>query len=101
MSGFPCRVWTLKVQARPRLCLSTRLEESLTSKQLHDKLTEFLLTPPRNRDALNDASLEPRDCLTLWNKMKGLETPEYPVDGSLDPEKCLPQLIKKADIVRW
>lgn len=33
--------------------------------------------------------------------MKQLETPEYPVDKALDPEKALPELIKKADIVKW
>ena len=48
---------------------------------------------------MHDANLEPRDCLTLWNTMKQLETPEYPVDKALDPEKALPELIKKADIV--
>ncbi|KAI1139261.1 P-loop containing nucleoside triphosphate hydrolase protein [Hypoxylon sp. FL0543] len=55
----------------------------------------------RNPDTLNDTSLEPRDCLTLWQCMKKCESDRYKLDKSLDPSKALPKLVKKSDIVRW
>jgi superfamily II RNA helicase len=69
--------------------------------------TPFLFVHPvasivdRNRDALNDASLEPRDCLSLWKCMKKHQTSEYTISASLDPEKALPEVIGKSDVVRW
>ncbi|KAK3352620.1 hypothetical protein B0T25DRAFT_189350 [Lasiosphaeria hispida] len=55
----------------------------------------------KSQDTLQDASLEPRDCLSLWNYMSKHATDKYPISKSLSPEKALPDLIKKSDIVRW
>ncbi|KAI0828791.1 P-loop containing nucleoside triphosphate hydrolase protein [Hypoxylon sp. FL0890] len=55
----------------------------------------------KNPDTLNDTSLEPRDCLTLWECMKECENDHYKLDKSLDPKHALPKLVKKSDIVRW
>ncbi|RYP47761.1 hypothetical protein DL768_006229 [Monosporascus sp. mg162] len=51
--------------------------------------------------SLEDTSFEPRDCLTLWRSMqkhskKGSEAPK-----TLHPENCLPEMIGKADVVKW
>jgi hypothetical protein len=55
----------------------------------------------RTRANLNDITLEPRDCLTLWELMVKHQTAEFPADKSLDPEKCLPRIVSKADYVSW
>ncbi|KAI0114216.1 P-loop containing nucleoside triphosphate hydrolase protein [Hypoxylon sp. NC0597] len=55
----------------------------------------------KNPDTLNDTSLEPRDCLTLWECMKKHENDRYKLDKSLAPKHALPPLIKKSDIVKW
>ncbi|KAI1413491.1 P-loop containing nucleoside triphosphate hydrolase protein [Hypoxylon sp. FL1857] len=71
------------------------------------KLTPYGLPEPllidrdRNPDTLNDTSLEPRDCLTLWQCMKEYEDDHYKLDESLNPKHALPKLLKKSDIVRW
>ncbi|KAF7550986.1 hypothetical protein G7Z17_g5343 [Cylindrodendrum hubeiense] len=56
----------------------------------------------RNRGSLDDVTLEARDCLTLWEKMKEALPPDQrsKVDA-LDPTKTLPQVISKSDIVVW
>ncbi|OTA98900.1 hypothetical protein M426DRAFT_325608 [Hypoxylon sp. CI-4A] len=55
----------------------------------------------RNPDTLSDTSLEPRDCLRLWECMKNHETDRYKLEKSLDPKQVLPKLVKKSDIVQW
>ncbi|KAJ5987676.1 hypothetical protein N7522_011924 [Penicillium canescens] len=55
----------------------------------------------RSRGMPDDLSFEPRDCLMLWKAMKKHETPEFLVDRSLDPTRCLPNIVRKADVVRW
>ena len=55
----------------------------------------------RSRGIPHDLTLEPRDCLTLWNAMTKYQTAEYPVDPSLNPSNCLPEVIRKADIAKW
>ncbi|KAK7398202.1 hypothetical protein QQX98_012421 [Neonectria punicea] len=57
----------------------------------------------RNRETLEDMSLEARDCFTLWEKMNETLPPGHlrkKVDA-LNPIKTLPQLISKYDIVEW
>ncbi|KAH6623294.1 hypothetical protein F5144DRAFT_457365, partial [Chaetomium tenue] len=69
--------------------------------------TPFLFIHPiasivdRNRDTLNDASLEPKDCLSLWKAMNKHASSAYPMPPSLDPKKALPEVIGKSDVVRW
>ena len=55
----------------------------------------------KSRGIPADLGLEPRDCLTLWQTMVKFQTLEYPVIRDLDPTVCLPQIIRKADIVSW
>ncbi|QGJ02308.1 hypothetical protein CEK26_003752 [Fusarium fujikuroi] len=56
----------------------------------------------RNIAALDDVTLEARDCLTLWNSMQNT----FPKDllgnhNELDPLKVLPEVIEKSHIVEW
>ncbi|KAI0008241.1 P-loop containing nucleoside triphosphate hydrolase protein [Xylariaceae sp. FL0662B] len=55
----------------------------------------------KNLDTLNDTSLEPRDCLSLWKCLKRHENDDYKVDEYLSPENSLPSLVKKSDVVKW
>ncbi|KAK3379012.1 hypothetical protein B0T24DRAFT_694358 [Lasiosphaeria ovina] len=55
----------------------------------------------RHRDTLNDATLEPRDCLTLWRALMANQADRYPVDPSLAPDQFLPNPVSKSDVVRW
>ncbi len=55
----------------------------------------------RSRDTLNDASLEPRDCLSLWKCMEKHQNSEYPIPPSLSPDNALPAGIRKSDVVQW
>jgi ATP-dependent RNA helicase DDX60 len=69
--------------------------------------TPFLFIHPiasivdRNRDTLNDANLEPRDCLSLWKCMKRHQNSEYTISPALDPENALPEVVRKSDVVQW
>ncbi|KAK7972419.1 DEAD/DEAH box helicase [Apiospora saccharicola] len=55
----------------------------------------------RSADTLNGLSLEPRDCLALWNCMNRHQTDKFFVDPSLDPIRFLPRVLKKSDVVEW
>ncbi|KAK1460112.1 DEAD/DEAH box helicase [Colletotrichum melonis] len=55
----------------------------------------------KNRETLEDASLEPRDCLRLWLSMKEYENESYLINPSLEPNIALPELVKKSDIIKW
>lgn len=55
----------------------------------------------RSRGLPHDLALEPRDCLILWKAMHKLQTPKFKLASDLDPSKCLPKCIKKADIFKW
>ncbi|KAF4777168.1 DEAD/DEAH box helicase [Colletotrichum scovillei] len=55
----------------------------------------------KNRETLDDASLEPRDCLRLWLSMKESENESYLISPSLEPKNALPELVKKSDIIKW
>ncbi|KAJ0298361.1 hypothetical protein COL516b_010014 [Colletotrichum fioriniae] len=55
----------------------------------------------KNRETLDDASLEPRDCLRLWLTMKESENESFRISPSLKPEIALPELVKKSDIIKW
>lgn len=60
------------------------------------------LTIPRNITALQDITLEGRDCLLLWEQMNKqlsqAELDELKVDS---PNAILPQVIVKSDVLRW
>ena len=70
--------------------------------------TPFLFVHPvaslrRDWGPLNDVSLEPRDCLSLWRGMKKLENEEYVLPSSLDPYNALPaaNAVGKSTVVQW
>ncbi|KAF4946587.1 hypothetical protein FGADI_11066 [Fusarium gaditjirri] len=56
----------------------------------------------KNIAALDDVTLEARDCLTLWNNMQKTFPKELLGNQSeLDPLKVLPEVIEKSHIVEW
>lgn len=55
----------------------------------------------RSRGMPDDLTFEARDCLLLWNAMIKHQTPDFPVDKSLDPAVALPSVIRKVDVVQW
>ncbi|KAL7801815.1 hypothetical protein V8C43DRAFT_324722 [Trichoderma afarasin] len=56
----------------------------------------------RARTALEDLSLEARDCLRLWESMKEILSEEELVKfGVPDPSTILPETISKSDVLRW
>ncbi|RDW76742.1 putative DEAD/DEAH box helicase [Aspergillus mulundensis] len=55
----------------------------------------------RSRGLPDDLTLEPRDCLMLWQSMEKHSSAAFPVDKSLDPNIALPSIIKKADVIEW
>lgn len=68
----------------------------------------------RDRGTIQDLSLEPRDCATLWASMAKHQNDEFPLDLSLDPTKALPSsvgkiastgktgyVVRKADVARY
>ncbi|KAF3077509.1 hypothetical protein CFAM422_000070 [Trichoderma lentiforme] len=56
----------------------------------------------RARTALEDLSLEARDCLRLWESMKNVLSEEELVKFSVpDPSAILPETISKSDVLRW
>lgn len=56
----------------------------------------------RSRGIPDDLSLEARDCLSLWKSMFRHQTPQYPVDISLNPStSSFPKLLAKVDVIKW
>ncbi|EFR05209.1 DEAD/DEAH box helicase [Nannizzia gypsea CBS 118893] len=55
----------------------------------------------RSRGMPDDLTLEPRDCWMLWKAMTKYQTPDFPVDTSLDPQVALPNIIRKVDTISW
>ncbi|KAL7824021.1 P-loop containing nucleoside triphosphate hydrolase protein [Trichoderma gracile] len=56
----------------------------------------------RARTALDDLSLEARDCLSLWETMREvLSGGDAAKLGVPDPSSALPDIISKADVIRW
>ncbi|KAF2455466.1 hypothetical protein BDY21DRAFT_365243 [Lineolata rhizophorae] len=56
----------------------------------------------RSRGIPDDLSLEPRDCLILWECLNKHQTPDCTIDKSLDPSVIFSGVeIKKADIIPW
>lgn len=56
----------------------------------------------KSRGMPDDLSLEPRDCLTLWQAMVRHQNKDFPVNKSLSPgENVLSRIIRKVDIIKW
>lgn len=55
----------------------------------------------KSLDTLNDISLEPRDCLSLWKCLLKHQSDKYVVDPVLHPKNFTDQITKKSDVTRW
>lgn len=62
----------------------------------------------RNRGTIQDLSLEPRDCATLWASMARHQNGIFPLDSSLDPAKAFRRevgtpgrVVRKADVAEY
>ncbi|KAK5726136.1 hypothetical protein LTR17_013038 [Elasticomyces elasticus] len=55
----------------------------------------------RSRGVPEDLSLEPRDCLEIWNAVSKLQTKAHPIPAALDPANALPAVCRKVDILNW
>ncbi|CAK4000049.1 P-loop containing nucleoside triphosphate hydrolase [Lecanosticta acicola] len=55
----------------------------------------------KSRGIPEDLALEPRDCLILWRAMDKLQDEKHPVPASLNPDKALPEVSRKVDILKW
>ena len=55
----------------------------------------------REKGMPNDLSLEARDCLRLWQIMSRYATEKHSLPQSLHPEKILPLLVKKINVINW
>lgn len=52
----------------------------------------------RNRETLDDLTLEPRDCLLLWKTMAKHQNADYPLSRDLSPPKAFPKVATKPDV---
>ncbi|KAK5110672.1 hypothetical protein LTR85_000754 [Meristemomyces frigidus] len=55
----------------------------------------------KSRGIPEDLGLEARDCYELWKAMVKLQSEQYPVAAELNPEKALPAVCRKIDILNW
>ena len=56
----------------------------------------------KSRGMPEDLSLEPRDCLLLWQAMSRYATDDFPISGTLGPDhNIFPDIIKKAHVIEW
>ncbi|KAJ6258500.1 hypothetical protein Dda_6542 [Drechslerella dactyloides] len=55
----------------------------------------------KHRALPDDLSLEPRDCLELYNCMKKHQTRGFHVADTLDPSRWFKGVVKKIDVVKW
>ncbi|KAJ6151641.1 hypothetical protein N7470_007238 [Penicillium chermesinum] len=93
----PPKQFTFSGLFQPHLMPALGLEDTAEMEFIHPVASII----DRSRGIPDDLSLEPRDCLMLWKAMKKHETSTFPVEESLDPHFCLPQIVRKIDVVRW
>lgn len=55
----------------------------------------------KSRGIPDDLSLEARDCLTLYEALLAYHNERFPLSPNLAPSKALPEVVRKADILRW
>lgn len=55
----------------------------------------------RNRETLDDLTLEPRDCLLLWKTMEKHQNADYPLSRELSPPKAFPKVATKPDVAMY
>lgn len=55
----------------------------------------------KTRGIPEDLALEARDCLFLYNAMRKVQNEKYPVSAAFGPDKVLPEVSRKVDILKW
>ncbi|KAK7698777.1 hypothetical protein SLS64_012258 [Diaporthe eres] len=55
----------------------------------------------RNRETLDDLTLEPRDCLLLWKSMAKHQSADYPLGRELTPPNVFPKVATKPDVANY
>jgi ATP-dependent RNA helicase DDX60 len=55
----------------------------------------------RNRETLDDLTLEPRDCFLLWKSMAKHQNAEYPLGPELSPPNAFPKVATKPDVAKY
>jgi ATP-dependent RNA helicase DDX60 len=55
----------------------------------------------KSRGIPEDLGLEPRDCFLLYKAMKKHAKAGYDIPATLAPEKALPAVARKADVLQW
>ncbi|TQW11334.1 DEAD/DEAH box helicase [Cordyceps javanica] len=77
------------------------LDEDYTKGQSFKFIHPIVSLTNRNRGTIDDITLEPRDCMSLWRCMSKLQTEAYPIEDTLRPEKSLPEIVKRSDVLEW
>ncbi|ATY61484.1 DEAD DEAH box [Cordyceps militaris] len=77
------------------------LDEGSGEGQSFDFIHPIVSLTNRNRGSIDDISLEPRDCMSLWRCMSKHQNKDYPVDNALHPERALPAIVKRSDVLGW
>ncbi|KAM3468561.1 hypothetical protein MY5147_007806 [Beauveria neobassiana] len=77
------------------------LDEGQTEEQSFGFIHPILSLRNRNRGTIEDVTLEPRDCLSLWRCMSRHQNEDYPIDDKLRPERSLPTIVKRSDVLKW
>jgi hypothetical protein len=55
----------------------------------------------RTRGIPEDLSLEPKDCLVLYELLSRHQTKEYLLPKNLHPRKAMPDVVRKVDVLAW
>ncbi|KAK6333848.1 hypothetical protein TWF730_004030 [Orbilia blumenaviensis] len=86
----------------------TGLERKRHFEELDDELSFTPINPiatlidVKNRALPSDLSLEPRDCLEMYNLMKRYQTDGFSISDKLEPAKFFGSgIIGKANVVEW
>ncbi|KAM3491292.1 hypothetical protein MY3957_005398 [Beauveria namnaoensis] len=77
------------------------LDEGQTEEQSFGFIHPILSLRIRNRGTIEDVTLEPRDCLSLWRCMSRHQNEDYPIDDKLRPERSLPTIVTRSDVLKW
>ncbi|KAM3499417.1 hypothetical protein MY10362_007323 [Beauveria mimosiformis] len=77
------------------------LDEGQTDEQSFAFIHPIVSLTNRNRGTIEDVTLEPRDCLSLWRCMSRHQNEDYPIDDKLRPERSLPTIVKRSDVLKW
>ncbi|KAM3510492.1 hypothetical protein MY11210_005842 [Beauveria gryllotalpidicola] len=77
------------------------LDEGQTEEQSFGFIHPVVSLTNRNRGTIEDVTLEPRDCLSLWRCMSRHQNEDYPIDDKLRPERYLQTIVRRSDVLKW